>query len=1395
VRSPRPYYTLSVTSQHKRAFSNASHQRGIWDEDDEVPEPAPTKRSGRPLQPTQPVRARPTTHRHIGGLLRSRFETKHLAENYAILNKRFNSLPLFSHFVELFIQLKYKNVDDLLSECELDRLRYELEHQALSSSFKNQVTALISRITNRVLEAEEITQLCVSELKSLSNSMEQRRDYVIARNTNRIFEANVVTQECVAEWETLSFSILKRIATVVSQNTDRVSQAERITQSYIAEVTHLSSSMLGLERIQAAVSKAEKSNKTIDHDFCATVFTQTSKWTQELEQLEETIQGWQRDLRVSKSTMLEPLVNISEISIRRLRKTLRDGFLRPRKTARKHIDDIIRRYEEFQTIYEELQLKSSIVRRNQFVKMLCAHLEQSENLSLEDRLAFRNFITTFDDDSSEFGQAAHMWRSAWRESWRLDNNLQESQFWNLKDFTSSFPTEDPTHILTNYALSAFDPNIPRILENNAIEFSDQLQQKYNSLWKFAGARSPELQIYWRQLDVIAPIQLVDLLTWRLSCDVWYLYISLRGECGRLWAWIPTDEMVYIAQRVRIWSNQFQAHRSDLRALHNQFIDLNWLRLQSESKLHSMKEPVHLSGRFEIINPLSQDPSRFAQWTEQMARYAGEAYIYQCVGRVKPLFWETLYDKLEAIDTTPSLALRLHSSMTPKPMFIKSIRDKHERYPRIHHHNNTSHISQRSILPRPFSKNILTVWLESKLNPPSSQGGDQAANELSPGLRMELEARIIPIKLKSDWLEFKNLAILEWRSWAKQHGSKPTTGPSLQHPEDLPKEFLKKFLSHPKVNREDLSAIHLTNPISAAKGAQLAFDSFHKPDTRLALEKKFGPPPAPVPIEKNPQFPLFERNTHGLWTNDRSDSRHLPVLTQDVFNDWQNFQHLTWRSWGLPGGLLTKKSQRMLKERQIKDIMCDWVKRQQPLYEANSSAIQGTQRENHDSLKCSKVGSKHPLAEPTVNQGSQEDSPLIYGPSPSPSDEPTKRCITDSEFKNVHDDRFHSMTTRKTLMPHEMAQLVQLVVNSDAKPTDISPTQMGMHSIVDAGSQAVAKSPLTPDQVFKKLFSVPKRQDASQIRNNLPGVRPQSGSHHKAQMGRPPRIWKSGSVSAGKRPQNPSAAVIFGHEPRNLNGREYSTIASSDRVSCQQTRDVSDVSLSDQSLGDDMSPVTSTNPRSVEESVSTDESISSTDADSSANASASPLFWSHSSQQGPNGQKLVVHYCRTLRSTEDTIPYFLGSKVIGFDMEWKSSASSWDSIQNNVSLIQIANEERIALFHIALFKPARTLDDLVSPSLKRLIESPDVTKVGVAIKADCTRLRKFLGIDAQATFELSHLFKLVKHGKDNPKLVNKRGVNLSDQVEEHFGLPLDKSEDVRCGDWTRPLTYRKVQCEW
>jgi exonuclease 3'-5' domain-containing protein 2 len=189
------------------------------------------------------------------------------------------------------------------------------------------------------------------------------------------------------------------------------------------------------------------------------------------------------------------------------------------------------------------------------------------------------------------------------------------------------------------------------------------------------------------------------------------------------------------------------------------------------------------------------------------------------------------------------------------------------------------------------------------------------------------------------------------------------------------------------------------------------------------------------------------------------------------------------------------------------------------------------------------------------------------------------------------------------------------------------------------------------------------------------------------------------------------------------------------------------------------------------------------------------FWSHTLYRGPEVDgvqpKVKVHYCRRKHTTQRVLEqYFLREKILGFDIEWKPDTNRNGGIKRNVSLIQLASEDRIALCHIALY-PGDKMNDLVAPSLKAIMEDPSITKVGVAIKADCTRLRKFLDIHPRAIFELSHLYKLVKFSSSKDyKLINKKLVSLATQVQEHLHLPMFKGE-VRSSDWTQTLAMDQI----
>lgn len=187
------------------------------------------------------------------------------------------------------------------------------------------------------------------------------------------------------------------------------------------------------------------------------------------------------------------------------------------------------------------------------------------------------------------------------------------------------------------------------------------------------------------------------------------------------------------------------------------------------------------------------------------------------------------------------------------------------------------------------------------------------------------------------------------------------------------------------------------------------------------------------------------------------------------------------------------------------------------------------------------------------------------------------------------------------------------------------------------------------------------------------------------------------------------------------------------------------------------------------------------------------FWSYKLYVGPQNTQVKVHYCKSKNTTERVAQYFLNNEILGFDIEWNCDSTRKSGIKSNVALIQLACEDRIGLFHIALYSKD-SIPDLVSPTLKKILENPDITKVGVGIKADCTRLRVHLEIDSKGIFELSYLYRLVRYSSTRDfGLINKRLVSLAKQVEEHLELPIFKG-DVRESDWSQPLSMDQIICE-
>ncbi|KJZ74166.1 hypothetical protein HIM_06397 [Hirsutella minnesotensis 3608] len=187
------------------------------------------------------------------------------------------------------------------------------------------------------------------------------------------------------------------------------------------------------------------------------------------------------------------------------------------------------------------------------------------------------------------------------------------------------------------------------------------------------------------------------------------------------------------------------------------------------------------------------------------------------------------------------------------------------------------------------------------------------------------------------------------------------------------------------------------------------------------------------------------------------------------------------------------------------------------------------------------------------------------------------------------------------------------------------------------------------------------------------------------------------------------------------------------------------------------------------------------------------FWSHRlyrrATKTGDAARVIVHYCRSKHSMELVCQkHFVGEEVIGFDLEWSASANRDSGPRDNVSLIQIASPSRIALFQTAAFEK----DEFSGPIFRKIMGDPNVRKVGVNILADCTRLKRHLGIETRGICELSHLYKQVKYSAaGSPELINKYCVSLAIQVYEHLKLPLYKGSSVRESNWRVPLSSTQI----
>jgi hypothetical protein len=194
-----------------------------------------------------------------------------------------------------------------------------------------------------------------------------------------------------------------------------------------------------------------------------------------------------------------------------------------------------------------------------------------------------------------------------------------------------------------------------------------------------------------------------------------------------------------------------------------------------------------------------------------------------------------------------------------------------------------------------------------------------------------------------------------------------------------------------------------------------------------------------------------------------------------------------------------------------------------------------------------------------------------------------------------------------------------------------------------------------------------------------------------------------------------------------------------------------------------------------------------------------VFWTSRWYQNAVDEPVKISYATNVAESEILAQRFIGERVIGFDMEWKSSRTKgvvFTTVKENVSLIQLARDGEVGLFHIARHK-GDTTSQLFAPTLLKILRSPDIVKTGVSIqRSDGRQLRNYALVEARGLFELSTLHKLLKsvtRGEQGRARTGKGDafVALARQTEAHLGFPLAKGK-VRTSDWTAPLTPAQRQ---
>lgn len=155
--------------------------------------------------------------------------------------------------------------------------------------------------------------------------------------------------------------------------------------------------------------------------------------------------------------------------------------------------------------------------------------------------------------------------------------------------------------------------------------------------------------------------------------------------------------------------------------------------------------------------------------------------------------------------------------------------------------------------------------------------------------------------------------------------------------------------------------------------------------------------------------------------------------------------------------------------------------------------------------------------------------------------------------------------------------------------------------------------------------------------------------------------------------------------------------------------------------------------------------------------------------GGFGGRIYLIYSK--KKAEEAAENLLRHDVLGFDTETKPVFRKGQK-QNPIALIQISTETTAYLF--------RVNETGMTPGLKKLLESPEILKIGQAMKHELLTMKKELGVKGRGFVDLLH----IAHGLETePKSV--RGL-----AALFLGIRIIKSMQVT--NWERERLSMKQQ---